>query len=100
MNLIDNALDAVAVGGHVAVTAAHEADDVVVRITDDGPGIPPEIKERIFDPFFTTKGVGNGTGMGLDIVRRLLQQQEGKIDVESRPGRTEFEVRLPAEKAP
>jgi signal transduction histidine kinase len=98
MNLIDNALDAVAVGGHVTVTAAREVDDVVVRITDDGPGIPPEIQSRVFDPFFTTKGVGQGTGMGLDIVRRLLQQQEGKIDMESRPGRTEFEVRLPAEK--
>jgi signal transduction histidine kinase len=100
MNLIDNALDAVAVGGHVAVTAGHEADEVVVRITDDGPGIPPEIKDRIFDPFFTTKSVGQGTGMGLDIVRRLLKQQDGKIDVESQPGRTEFEVRLPAETAP
>ena len=58
-----------------------------------------EIKDRIFDPFFTTKSVGQGTGMGLDIVRRLLKQQDGKIDVESRPGRTEFEVRLPAETA-
>jgi signal transduction histidine kinase len=100
MNLIDNALDAVAVGGHVAVTAAHEGDHVVVRITDDGPGIPADIQARIFDPFFTTKGVGNGTGLGLDIVRRLLQQQEGEIAMESRPGRTEFQVRLPAEKAP
>ena len=99
MNLIDNAIDAVATGGHVAITAAHELDEVVVRITDDGAGIPPEIKDRIFDPFFTTKSVGQGTGMGLDIVRRLLKQQDGKIDVESRPGRTEFEVRLPAEKA-
>jgi len=89
----------VATGGHVAITAAHELDEVVVRITDDGAGIPPEIKDRIFDPFFTTKSVGQGTGMGLDIVRRLLKQQDGKIDVESRPGRTEFEVRLPAEKA-
>jgi signal transduction histidine kinase len=98
MNLIDNALDAVAVGGHVAVTAAHEMDHVVVRITDDGPGIPVEIQGRIFDPFFTTKGVGQGTGLGLDIVRRLLQQQEGEIGVESQPGHTEFQVRLPAAK--
>jgi signal transduction histidine kinase len=100
MNLIDNALDAVPVGGHVSVSGVEELDQVVVRITDDGPGIPPDIKDRIFDPFFTTKGVGTGTGMGLDIVRRLLQQQDGKIDVESQPGHTEFQVRLPAEKAP
>jgi len=98
MNLIDNALDAVAVGGHIAVTATHDKDHVIVRIIDDGPGIPPDIQGRIFDPFFTTKGVGEGTGMGLDIVRRLLQQQEGEIAVDSRPGRTEFQVRLPAEK--
>lgn len=98
MNLIDNAVDAVAVGGHVAVTAANEMDHVVVRISDDGPGIPLDIQGRIFDPFFTTKGVGKGTGLGLDIVRRLLQQQEGEIGLESRPGRTEFQVRLPAEK--
>lgn len=98
MNLIDNALDAVAVGGHVAVTAEPELDSVVVQITDDGPGIPKEIQGRIFDPFFTTKGVGKGTGLGLDVVRRLLQRHEGEISVDSRPGRTEFQVRLPAEK--
>jgi signal transduction histidine kinase len=100
MNLIDNAIDAVAVGGHVTVTAANEMDHVVVRITDDGPGIPPDIQGRIFDPFFTTKGVGKGTGLGLDIVRRLLQRQEGEIGVDSRPGRTEFQVRLPAANTP
>jgi len=98
MNLIDNALDAVAVGGHIAVTAAGELDRVVVHIVDDGPGIPQEIQARIFEPFFTTKGVGEGTGLGLDIVRRLLQKHDGSVDVESRPGRTEFEVRLPVEK--
>jgi signal transduction histidine kinase len=98
MNLIDNALDAVAVGGRVAVTGARELDFVVVRIVDDGPGIPQEIKGRIFDPFFSTKGVGKGSGLGLDIVRRLLQRHDGEIAVESMPGRTEFQVRLPAEK--
>ena len=95
MNLIDNALDAVAIGGHVAVTASQERDRVVVRITDDGTGIPPEIMSRIFDPFFTTKGVGQGSGMGLDIVRRILRRHEGEIDVESRPGYTQFRVILP-----
>lgn len=96
MNLIDNALDAVADGGHVTVTAAREVGRVVVRIVDDGPGIPPDIQGRIFDPFFTTKGVGKGTGLGLDIVRRLVQRHDGTIDVSSEPGRTEFRVSLPA----
>jgi signal transduction histidine kinase len=67
----------------------------VVRVTDSGPGIPPEIQRRIFDPFFTTKGVGQGTGLGLDIVRRLIKQHDGEISVESAPGRTEFAVRVP-----
>ena len=95
MNLIDNALDAVAVGGHVTVAASREMDRVVVRVIDDGNGIPPEIMSRIFDPFFTTKGVGAGTGLGLDIVRRILRHHDGEIDVESRPGHTEFRVILP-----
>jgi signal transduction histidine kinase len=94
MNLIDNALDAAPVGGHVTVDAVRERDRVIVRIMDDGHGIPAEIQGRIFDPFFTTKGVGQGTGLGLDIVRRLLKQHEGDIALESVPGRTEFQVRL------
>ena len=95
MNLIDNAVDAVATGGHVEVTASRVHERIVVRIVDDGPGIPAAIQGRIFDPFFTTKGVGKGTGLGLDIVRRLLQKHDGEIELESRPGRTEFRVRLP-----
>lgn len=95
MNLIDNALDAIADRGHLTVTATKEMQRVVVRIVDDGPGIPAEIQPRIFDPFFTTKGVGKGTGLGLDIVRRLLQRHEGEIALESAPGHTEFQVRLP-----
>jgi signal transduction histidine kinase len=98
MNRIDNALDAVAVGGHVTVTGAREMDFVVVKIVDDGPGIPEAIQGRIFDPFFTTKGVGKGTGLGLDIVRRLLKRHEGSVALDSVPGRTEFQVRLPVEK--
>jgi len=94
-NLIDNALDAVPNEGHIDVTAGRELDRVVVHIVDDGPGIPREIQGRIFDPFFTTKEVGQGTGLGLDIVRRLLQRHDGEVEVESRPGRTEFRVRLP-----
>jgi signal transduction histidine kinase len=93
-NIIDNALDAVASAGRVEVTASRQLERVVVCIADDGPGIAPEIQGRIFDPFFTTKPVGQGTGLGLDIVRRLLQRSDGEIEVESRPGRTEFRVSL------
>ena len=98
MNLIDNAVDAVTAGGRIEVTASQVPGRVVVRIVDDGPGIPAAIQGRIFDPFFTTKDVGQGTGLGLDIVRRLVRQHEGEIEVESRPGRTEFRVSLPAVK--
>jgi signal transduction histidine kinase len=98
VNVIDNALDAVAVSGHIDVTASRELGRLVVRIVDDGPGIPVEIQGRIFDPFFTTKKVGEGTGLGLDIVRRLVKRHDGEIDVESRPGRTEFRVSLPVER--
>jgi len=95
LNLLDNALDAVADGGRVEVSAARGPRGVAVRIADDGPGIPDAIRERIFDPFFTTKPVGEGTGLGLDIVRRLVNQNKGTIEVESRPGRTVFTVWLP-----
>jgi signal transduction histidine kinase len=94
-NLIDNALDAVSENGRVMVTARAEGAQVVVRVTDDGSGIPAEVKSRIFDPFFTTKPVGKGTGLGLDIVRRLVDRSDGSIEVESEPGRTEFRVALP-----
>jgi signal transduction histidine kinase len=96
MNLIDNAIDAAPVNGHVTVTATHEGPAVVVRVVDDGPGIPPDIKESIFDPFFTTKSIGDGTGLGLDIVRRVVNWHNGEIEVASEPGRTEFRVSLPA----
>jgi signal transduction histidine kinase len=67
----------------------------VVSIVDNGEGIPDSIRDRIFDPFFTTKAIGHGTGLGLDIVRRLVRHNAGDISVESRPGRTEFCVALP-----
>ena len=94
-NLLDNALDAVPESGRVEVVAGQEPRGVVVRIADNGPGIPAEIRDRIFDPFFTTKPAGQGTGLGLDIVRRLVRHNDGDIAVESRPGRTEFQVTLP-----
>jgi signal transduction histidine kinase len=96
MNLIDNAVDAIDDGGHIVVSANHELNHVVVRVVDDGAGIPPEIAGRVFDPFFTTKPVGKGTGMGLDTVRRIIQRHEGTVDVESAAGRTVFRVSLPA----
>jgi signal transduction histidine kinase len=95
MNLIDNAIDAVPESGRVEVSAACRDDSVVVRVVDDGPGIPEEQRERIFEPFFTTKPQGQGTGLGLDIARRLVEEHEGQIEVDSRPGRTEFRVILP-----
>jgi signal transduction histidine kinase len=94
-NLIDNALDAVPTGGHVNVRASVERRQVVVHVVDDGPGIPEDIRGRIFDPFFSTKPVGLGTGLGLDIVRRLVTHNDGEIAVESRPGCTAFRVALP-----
>jgi len=94
-NLIDNALDAVADGGRVEVAAARERQRVVVRVADNGGGIPDEVRAHLFEPFFTTKPIGKGTGLGLDIVRRLVSHNDGDIDVESRPGRTEFRVSLP-----
>ena len=94
-NLIDNALDAVSESGRVDVLAGRHNGRICVRISDNGSGIPAEIRDRIFDPFFTTKPAGLGTGLGLDIVRRLVQHNDGTIDVESEPGRTEFRVTLP-----
>ena len=95
LNLIDNALDAVPEGGRVWVSARRGGEGVVVQVVDDGPGIPESIRERIFDPFFTTKPVGEGTGLGLDIVRRLVSRHSGDLQVQSRPGRTAFTVTLP-----
>jgi signal transduction histidine kinase len=96
-NLIENALDAVGESGHVMVSARADGATVVVRVVDDGHGIPADIKSRIFDPFFTTKPVGS-TGLGLDIARRIVRRHDGQIEFESRPGHTEFRVILPAER--
>jgi len=94
-NLIDNALDAVSDGGRVEIFAFRESWGVVVQVRDDGPGIAPEIRDRVFDPFFSTKPMGQGNGLGLDIVRRLVLHNNGAIEFESRPGRTDFHVKLP-----
>jgi len=67
-------------------------------VVDDGPGIPADIRDRIFDPFFTTKPVGQGTGLGLDVARRLVLRHDGEIELDSQPGRTEFRVTLPVDR--
>jgi signal transduction histidine kinase len=94
-NLIDNAIDAMKGRGELVVRTAADFGSVLVEIRDNGPGIPPEIRDRIFDPFFTTKPVGEGTGLGLDTVYRIVQKHRGQIAVESQPGKTSFQVRLP-----
>jgi signal transduction histidine kinase len=94
-NLLDNAIDATP-GGRVRIEADAAGDNVIVRVIDDGPGIPAEIAGRIFDPFFTTKEVGQGAGLGLDIARRIVQRHRGAIDVSTGPAGTEFRVTLPA----
>jgi signal transduction histidine kinase len=93
-NLIDNALDAVPESGRVEVSANCERHRVVVRVVDNGSGIPAEIRERLFEPFVTTKPVGKGTGLGLDIVRRLITHNDAEIAFDTAPGRTEFRVSL------
>jgi signal transduction histidine kinase len=98
-NLIDNAIDAVAGEGHIKVRTARENDRVLVEIADDGPGIPEEIRDRVFEPFFTTKDVGEGTGLGLDISYRVVEDLGGDICVLSEPGDTRFQVRLPTKDA-
>lgn len=97
-NLIGNALDAMGGTGTLRVTTRPGADGgVLVEIGDSGPGMPPEVAERAFDAFFTTKPVGQGTGLGLDIARRIVVERHGgTIEIESQPGDTVFRVCLPA----
>ena len=96
-NLLDNAIDA-SPKGRVRITAGVERDKVVVRVIDDGPGIPAETLARIFDPFFTTKPVGEGTGLGLDIARRIVLRHHGDLDASVDATGTTFRVTLPVSK--
>lgn len=96
-NLIDNALDALEGTNDpmLEITISPEIRSIVVQITDNGPGIPDEIKPRIFDSFFTTKGIGKGTGIGLDLVNQIVKKHRGSISVDSSPGKTTFKIELP-----
>lgn len=94
-NLIDNAIDAMHGEGTLWLITRCENNFVMVEVADNGPGIPADILSRIFEPFFTTKAVGKGTGLGLDIAYRIVQQHHGAIEVQSNPGQTRFIVRLP-----
>jgi signal transduction histidine kinase len=94
-NIIDNAIDAMGGQGELRVRTFREDNCVVVEIGDNGPGISPENEPHIFEPFFTTKGVGEGTGLGLDTVQRIVRKHRGSIQVDSKPGDTRFQVRLP-----
>ena len=94
-NIIDNAIDAMGGKGELRVRTYRDDNCVVVEIGDNGPGISPEIKAHIFEPFFTTKGVGEGTGLGLDTVQRIVKKHRGTIQVTSKPGDTRFQVFLP-----
>ncbi len=94
-NLIDNAIDAMGGNGELRVRTYRDDSCVVVEIGDNGPGISPDVQTHIFEPFFTTKGVGEGTGLGLDTVQRIVKKHRGNIQVTSKPGDTRFQVWLP-----
>jgi signal transduction histidine kinase len=94
-NIIDNAIDAMDGKGVLRVRTFRDDGCVVVEIGDNGPGIPEDVQAHIFEPFFTTKGVGQGTGLGLDTVQRIVRKHNGSINVESKPGDTRFQVALP-----
>ncbi|MBD2527607.1 response regulator [Nostoc sp. FACHB-133] len=94
-NLIHNALQAMNNNGTLTIDVTQQTANLLVSITDNGKGIPPEIMPRIFEPFFTTKPAGEGSGLGLDIVKNIVAKHQGKIEVSSKPGKTIFTVLLP-----
>jgi len=94
LSLLDNALDAISPSGNIHIIARYENNRIIICITDDGVGIPDNALPKIFDPFFTSKPPGQGTGLGLDLARRLLRRYKGDISVRSKPGKTEFQVSL------
>jgi len=96
-NLIDNAIDAMEGTGTLRITTRADGDDVQVDIADTGPGMSPDVAARAFEAFYTTKDVGKGTGLGLDIARRIIVEHHGgTITIKSQPGETVLQVRIPA----
>ena len=93
--LIENALDAVQDQGEIKLMVRTAGDMLLIEIWDNGPGIPVELQARIFEPFFTTKPPGNGLGLGLDVVSRIVRMHRGYVTVQSKPGETCFQIRLP-----
>jgi len=99
LNLLTNAMDAMAGGGTLRITTSRDDGEAVLRIVDTGPGVPPEARQRIFEPFFTTKTAGGGTGLGLSICRQIAEAHRGSILVEDTPGGgAAFAVRLPLDR--
>ena len=96
-NIVHNALQAMNGKGKLEIQIRNAEQFAEVRIIDSGSGIPENIKDKIFEPFFTTKPQGEGSGLGLDIVKKIIDKHNGQIEVESEPGRTCFIVRLPIE---
>ncbi|MEG3877251.1 response regulator [Microcoleus sp. herbarium7] len=94
-NIVHNALHAMEYQGTLTIDAISEGDQIKITVTDTGKGIPPEIQQKIFDPFFTTKALGEGSGLGLHIVKQIIDKHQGKIKVRSIPGLTVFTVYLP-----
>ena len=95
-NLIDNAIDAMDGKGELTIRTSQENNCILIEIIDNGSGIPKELQPRIFEPFFTSKDVGKGSGLGLDISRRIVvQKHKGNLRFESQPGRTNFQIRIP-----
>lgn len=96
VNLINNGYDAIEARGAIEIATRSHGRTVEVAVSDSGQGIPDEHLSKIFDPFFTTKDVGRGTGLGLSLCYGMVRAHQGEIDVETRPGRTVFTIRLPA----
>jgi signal transduction histidine kinase len=97
MALLENALDAIQDNGRITLSVQPSGDMLLIEVWDNGPGIPPQLQDRIFEPFFTTKAPGSGLGLGLDTVQRIVRKHRGYVRVQSEPGATCFQVRLPVE---
>jgi signal transduction histidine kinase len=97
MSLLENALDAINNNGKLTLAARVSGDMLLIEVWDNGPGIPKEIQDRIFEPFFSTKPTGSALGLGLDTVQRVVRRHRGYVHVNSEPGATCFEVRLPVD---